>query len=162
MLFRCQAGRRAKLARNLRLVLGDEISAAAAQQVAREWFRLVSCEPVDVRRLRHEARPLRRLVEIRGREHLEAALAAGKGAILCSGHFGSGASVFSVLHTSGIPVTSIGRWWYNYEDRVSSAQRWFWDRVYAGPVRRLRQRPRIEPWPAPARGRGAGSCRAPR
>jgi phosphatidylinositol dimannoside acyltransferase len=146
-LFRCQAGRRTELARNLRLVLGDELSAAAAQQVTREWFRLCSCEPVDVSRLRHGARPLRRLVEIRGREHLEAALAAGKGAILCSGHFGSCASGFSVLHASGFPVTSIGRWWYNYEARVSPAQRWFWDRVYARPVRRHRQRPHIEPWP---------------
>ena len=35
-LFRCQAGRRAELARNLRLVLGNELSAAAAQQVTRD------------------------------------------------------------------------------------------------------------------------------
>ena len=75
-------------------MLGDELSAAAAQQVTREWFRLFSCEAVDVKRLRHGARPLRRLVEIRGREHLEAALAAGKGAILCTGHFGSYSSGF--------------------------------------------------------------------
>jgi phosphatidylinositol dimannoside acyltransferase len=146
-LFRCQAGRRARLARNLRLVLGNELSAAAAQQAAREWFRLFSCEAVDVKRLRHGARPLRRLVEIRGREHLEAALAGGKGAILCTGHFGSCSSGFSVLHASGFPVTSIGRWWWNYTAGVSSAQRWFWDRVYAEPVRRHRQRPHIEPWP---------------
>ena len=150
-LFRCQAGRRTELARNLRLVLGDELSAAAAQQVTREWFRLASCEAVDVKRLRHGARPLRRLVEIRGREHLEAALAAGKGAILCTGHFGSCSSGFSVLHASGFPATTIGRWWYNYtaglSRAVSSAERWFWDRVYARPVRRHRQRPHIEPWP---------------
>ena len=150
-LFRCETGRRAELARNLRLVLGDELSAAAAQQVTREWFRLFSCEPVDVRRLRHGARPLRRLVEIRGREHLEAALAAGKGAILCTGHFGSHNSGFSVLHASGFPVTTIGRWWYNYtagmSSAVSPAQRRFWDFVYARPLLRHRQRPNIEPWP---------------
>jgi phosphatidylinositol dimannoside acyltransferase len=146
-LFRFEVARRTELARNLRLVLGNELSAAAAQQVTREWFRLFSCEAVDVKRLRHGARPLRRLFEIRGREHLEAALAAGKGAILCTGHFGSCSSGFSVLHASGFPVTSIGRWWYNYETRVSSAERWFWDRVAARPVRRLRQRPHIEPWP---------------
>ena len=146
-LFRCQAGRRTELARNLRLVLGDELSAAAAQQVTREWFRLASCEAVDVKRLRHGARPLRRLVEIRGREHLEAALAAGKGAILCTGHFGSCSSGFSVLHASGFPATDIGRWQYNYIPGLSSAQRWFWDRVYARPLLRHRQRPNIEPWP---------------
>jgi len=147
LLFWCQAGRRTELARNLRLVLGDELSAAAAQQVAREWFRLFSCEAVDVKRLRNGARPLRRLVEIRGREHLEAALAAGKGAILCTGHFGSCNSGFSMLHASGFPATDIGRWQYNYILGLSSAQRWFWDHVYARPLLRHRRRPNIEPWP---------------
>ena len=146
-LFRFEVARRTELARNLRLVLGNELSAAAAQQVTREWFRLFSCEAVDVKRLRRRARPLRRLVEIRGREHLEAALAAGHGAILCTGHFGSCSSGFSVLHANGVPITSIGRWWWNYTAGVSSGQRWFWDRVYARPVRRHRQRPHIEPWP---------------
>ena len=145
-LFRSQAGTRTEVARNLRLVLGDELSPAAAQQVTREWFRLASCEMVDVKRLRRRARPLRRLVEIRGREHLEAALAAGKGAILCTGHFGSTSSGFSVLHASGFPVTGIGRWWYKYEPGISSAERRLWD-FYLRPVRRHRQRPHIEPWP---------------
>ncbi len=157
VLFRCQAGKRKELARNVRLVLGDELSPAAAQQVVRGWYRLTSCSPVDVKRLRRGARPLQRLVEIRGREHLEAALTAGKGAILCSAHFGSYASGLSVLHASGFPVTHIGRWDhnYNYDYRVnynvrvgvSSAERWFWERVYARPVMRYRQRPNIEPWP---------------
>ena len=146
-LFRRQAGKRIELARNLRLVLGDELSPAAAQQVTRDWFRLASCEAVDVMRLRHRARPLRRLVEIRGREHLEAALAAGKGAILCSAHFGSYDSGFSALHASGFPVTTIGRWQHKYTASLSSAERRFWDRVYARPVQRHRQRPNIEPWP---------------
>ena len=150
-LFRCRAGERTEMARNLRLVLGNELSPAAARQVTREWYRLFSCVAVDVKRLRRGARPLRRLVEIRGREHLEAALAAGKGAILCTGHFGSYDSGFSVLHASGFPVTSIGRWWWNYtagiSHAVSSGERRFWDRVYARPVLRCRQRPNIEPWP---------------
>ena len=131
-LFRCQAGKRTEVARNLRLVLGDELSPAAAQQVTRDWFRLASCEAVDVKRLRHRARPLRRLVEIRGREHLEAALAAGKGAILCTGHFGSHDSGFSVLHASGFPVTTIGRWRYKYKADLSSAERRFWDTSTSG------------------------------
>jgi lauroyl/myristoyl acyltransferase len=146
LLFRCQAGKRTEIARNLRLVLGDELSPTEQQQVTREWFRLASCEAVDVKRLRHGARPLRRLVEIRGREHLEAALAAGKGAILCTGHFGSHLSGFSVLHATGFPVTSIGRWWYKYDADISSVERRLWD-LYSRPVRRHRQRPNIEPWP---------------
>jgi lauroyl/myristoyl acyltransferase len=149
--FRCRAGKRTELIRNLRLVLGEELSPAAARQVTRDWFRLVSCEAVDVKRLRHSARPLLRLVEIHGRQHLEAALAAGKGAVLCTGHFGSFTSSFAALHASGFPVTTIGRWWFNYTAgvsyRVSPAERLFWDRVYGRPLRRHQQRPNIEPWP---------------
>jgi len=147
LLFRCQAGKRTELARNLQLVLGNELSLAAVQQVTRDWFRFASCEAVDMKRLRHRARPLRRLVEINGREHLEAALAAGKGAILCCGHFGSYDSGFSVLHDSGFPVTTIGRRTHVYATGRSSAERWFWEVAYSTPLRRHRQRPNIEPWP---------------
>jgi lauroyl/myristoyl acyltransferase len=38
-LFRCQGGKRTEVARNLRLVLGNELSPAAVQQLTREWFR---------------------------------------------------------------------------------------------------------------------------
>jgi lauroyl/myristoyl acyltransferase len=147
LLFRYQAGKRTEVVRNLQLVLGNDLSPAAAQQVARDWFRLPSCRAVDMKRLRRGTRPLQRLVEIRGREHLEAALAAGKGAILCSAHFGSHDCGFSVLHASGIPITTIGRWQQNYRVGLSSAERRFWELTYVRPVLRYRQRPNIEPWP---------------
>jgi lauroyl/myristoyl acyltransferase len=146
-LFWCSAEKRKWLARNLQAVLGNELNPAAVQQATRESFRLASCEVVDLKRLRNGARPLKRLVEIHGREHLEAALATGKGAILCTGHFGSFLSGFSVLHASGFPITTIGRWGYKYTAGLSSAERWFWDRFHARPVRRHQQRPNIEPWP---------------
>jgi Kdo2-lipid IVA lauroyltransferase/acyltransferase len=146
LLFRCRARKRTEVARNLQLVLGDDPS-LSAQQVVRDWFRLGSCRAVDAKRLRRGAQPLRRLVEIRGQEHLEAALAAGKGAILCSAHFGSIDCGFSVLHASGFPITTIGRWPHNYTAGISSAERRFWELVYVRPVLRYRQRPNIEPWP---------------
>lgn len=146
-LFRSQAGKRTELTRNLRQVLGGELGQeAAAHRVTRDWFRLASCEAVDVMRLRHSGRPLRRLVEIRGREHLEAALAAGKGAIVCSAHFGSFDTGFSMLGASGFPVTTIGRWQHKYTASLSSAERRLWELVYARPLRRHRHRPNIEPW----------------
>lgn len=146
-LFRHHAAERIELACNLRQVFGNELSAESVQDVTREWFRLASCEAVDVKRLRHTGRPLRRLVEIRGREHLEAALAAGKGAILCSAHFGSFDSAFSMLNACGFPVTTIGRWQHKYTANMSPAERRFWDLVYARPLQRMRHRPNIEPWP---------------
>jgi KDO2-lipid IV(A) lauroyltransferase len=145
LLFRCQAGKRTEVARNIRLVLGNDLSPAAAQQVTRDWFRFASCQVIDIKRLRHSAQPLRRLVEIHGREHLEAALTAGKGAILCSAHFGSHRSGFSLLHASGFPLTSIGRRAIRRTDH-SPAERRFWDLAYR-PVRRYRQRSAIEPLP---------------
>jgi lauroyl/myristoyl acyltransferase len=143
--YRSRSGKRAELIRNLRQLPGDEPDPDAAQRLTRQWFRFASCEAVDVMRLRYRARPLRRLVEIRGQEHLEAALAGGKGAILCSAHFGSYDCAFSLLGASGFPVTTIGRWQHNYTAGLSSAERRFWDIVYARRVRRHR-RPNIEPW----------------
>src|SRR5260370_20810983 len=77
-------------------------------------------------RLRRKGRRLRRLVEIRGREHLEAALTAGKGALLCSAHFGSFDSGFSMLGASGFKVTTIGRWQHRYTAGLSGAERRLW------------------------------------
>jgi KDO2-lipid IV(A) lauroyltransferase len=144
--FRYRRGKRAEVVRNLRELLGDDLSPDAAQELTRQWFRYASCNAIDVMRLRYRAKPLRRLVEIRGREHLDAALAGGRGAILCSAHFGSFDSAFSLLGASGFPVTTIGRWQHNYTAGLSSAERRFWDFVYARRLRRHRHRPNIEPW----------------
>ena len=144
--YRSRHGKRNELVRNLRQLPGDEPGPDAAEQLARQWFRFASCQVIDVMRLRYQARPLRRLVEIRGREHLEAALAGGKGAILCSAHFGSYDCAFSLLGASGFPVTTIGRWQHNYTAGLSSAERRFWDLVHARRVRHHQRRPNIEPW----------------
>jgi len=149
---RYRAGKRSEIVGNLRRVLGDELGPGEAERVAREFFRMTSCEVIDVIRLRGRARSLGKLVEIRGREHLDAALAAGKGAILCTAHFGSFNSAFSLLHAGGFPLTSIGRSpAYNSPD-MSSAERRLWEFVYVRRLRRHRQRPRIEPLPGRLRG----------
>jgi len=146
-LFRSDPRKRGEIVRGLRQVLGEEFSQQEAERVARDIFRIRTCEVIDLMRLRGRARSLGRLVEIRGREHLDAALAGGKGAMLCTAHFGSYDCAFSLLHASGFPVTSIGRWWWNYPPGESSAERRMWDFVFARRVLRHRQRPHIEPWP---------------
>jgi len=147
LAFRFWPEKRSEIVRNLRQVLGDELSEQEAAHLARDIFRIRSCEVIDLMRLRGRARSLGKLVEVRGRQHLDAALAAGKGAILCSAHFGSYDCAFSLLNASGFPVTSIGRWWWNYPPEGSSAVRRMWDFVFARRVHRHRQRPNIEPWP---------------
>jgi len=142
--FRYRTQKRSEIVTNLRRVLGDELGPEEAEGLAREFFRMISCEVIDVIRLRGRARSLGKLVEIRGREHLEAALAGGKGAILCSAHFGSCSSAFSLLHAGGFPLTSIGRSVSNQMPGVSSAELRLWEFVYSRRLRRHRQRPGIE------------------
>jgi KDO2-lipid IV(A) lauroyltransferase len=144
--FRHSPERPAIVKRNLLQVFGDRLSPAEAERLAREFSRAQSCEVIDIMGLRNGMRPLRKLVELRGREHLEAAMAAGKGAILCSAHVGSYASAFSLIHASGFPVTSIGRWWWKYDPNASPAARRFLDYAYARRLLRYRQGPNIEPW----------------
>ena len=145
--FRSWPDKRSEVVHNLRQVLGEELGQDETERVARDVFRIRSCEVIDLMLLRGRARSLGRLVEIRGREHLDAALAGGKGAILCSAHSGSYLCAFSLLHASGSPVTSIGRWWWNYPPGETSAERRIWNFVFARRVLRHRQRPNIEPWP---------------
>jgi lauroyl/myristoyl acyltransferase len=147
LTFRCWPDKRREVLRNLGQVLGEELSADEATRLARDVFRIRSCEVIDLMLLRGRARPLERLVEVRGREHLDAALAGGKGAILCTAHFGSYLFAFSRIHKDGFPVTSIGRWWWRYPPGGSSVVRKVWDYVFARRVLWHRQRPSIEPWP---------------
>jgi KDO2-lipid IV(A) lauroyltransferase len=142
--FRHRAGQRAEIERNLRQVLGDEVSPAEAERLTREFFRMRSCEVIDVMLLRDRARALGKLVEIRGREHLDAALATGKGAILCSAHFGSYNSAFSLIHASGFPLTSTGRSLDTQMPGISAVERRLLDYAYIRRLQRHRQRPGIE------------------
>lgn len=130
--------------------LRDELAIDAipddVERWARDFWRFRACEVIDVMRLRGQARSLSPLVEIQGREHLEEALAEGRGAILCSAHFGSYMSAFSLLQLSGFPITCLGRWDWHYHDELSKVEVRFWDLVFSRRVLRHRQRPNIEPW----------------
>jgi KDO2-lipid IV(A) lauroyltransferase len=107
--YRLDRSKRKYIMQGLEAVFGDQMSPAERIRVTRDYFRLCSCEAVDVMHLAGKGRLLARLVEIRGLEHIEGALAAGKGGILCSAHFGSYDSCFSLLGARGFPITVIGR-----------------------------------------------------
>ena len=145
-IYRNWDAKREEIKLNLRRVLGD-LGPAETERLTRDFFRFASCEVIDVMRLRGRARALGELVDIRGREHLDAALAQGKGVILCSAHFGSHLCVSSLLHADGYPLTTIGRWRWRYDDGTAAMEGKFWDFVHARRVLRHRARPNIEPWP---------------
>jgi len=127
--FRCWLDKssREEITYVLERVLGGQLSPEERTRVVRDFFRLRSCETVDAMRLAGSGRSLARLVKMRGLEHIEAALAAGKGAILCSAHFGSVNCSFSLLGSLGFPVTLVARW--SYEDDHSFPILRFFDRL---------------------------------
>lgn len=132
--------------RRLRRVLGEELLPEDVEAFSREFCRRRACEVIDLMRLNGDGRALRSLVEIRGREHLHAALEGGRGAILCSAHVGSYLSTFSLLHADGVPLTNVGRWDWNYHRQLSRLEKRFWDLAYSRRVLRYRQRANLEPW----------------
>lgn len=140
--YRYRDTEREGIMRNLEDILGDQLSPAERAGVTRDFFRHRSCMMVDTMRLAGKGRALARLVEIRGLEHIEAALAAGKGAVICSAHFGFYDGCFSLIGACGFPVTTIGRW------RPQSKLRWpYWGLIYLKLASRHRRRPNIEPRP---------------
>ena len=141
--YRLDASKREQLMRNLEMALDDNYSQAERVLLVRDFFRRKSCEAIDVMRLAGRGRALKRLVEIRGLEHVEAALAAGKGAIICSTHFGSFNSAFSLIGASGFPVTVVGDWRSTLV-RMSPVQRVLWRLVHETRLERHRRGPNIE------------------
>lgn len=100
---------RQKVLDNLRDVFGEQLDAAERDQIARHYFRNLSCQLMDELRLHGHAEGIVDLVEIRGLEHVEAALAGGKGALLCTGHVGSFAVGLALLARRGLLVTIVRR-----------------------------------------------------
>ena len=126
----------------LKEVLGDQLNPAERTQVMRKYFRLRACGAIDQPRLAGRGRALSRLVEIRGLEHIEAALAAGKGAIIATLHVGSYDSCFSLIGAHGFPITVIGRIQTKFDRPI---ERFFFQRFIQKPLKRHVNRPNIEP-----------------
>lgn len=144
--YRWETSRRDEIMRCLESVLGDQLNTEERARVTRDFFRLRSCFSVDQARLAGNGRALMRLVEVRGLEHIEAALAGGKGAILCCAHFGSFNCGLSLLGAYGFPVTVFGRWASSNVDRKqSSIERFFYRLLVQKILARHRRQTNIEP-----------------
>jgi lauroyl/myristoyl acyltransferase len=141
--YRLDSTAREQILRNLHKVLGDQLSPEERHQTTRDFFRRRSCEAIDVMRLAGKGRALARLVEIRGLEHIEAALADGKGVIICSAHFGLYNGGFSLIGACGFPVTTVGDWRSSWAN-MSPIKRILYRLVHENHLEHHR-RPNIEP-----------------
>ena len=144
MHYRWDRTKREQILECLKGVLGDQLSSEERHIVTRDYLRLRSCEAVDVMRMVGNGQALARFVEIRGLEHIEAALANGKGAILCGAHFGSYNCGFSLIGMKGYTVTAIGRWPSKEDRNRSVLERFFFKYLFQKPLEHHR-RPNIQP-----------------
>ncbi len=91
--------------RHLERVFGDRFDRGGLLAIARESYRNFGRMTFEYARFpRLTERDVERLITLTGGEHLDAALAEGKGAILVAGHFGNW-EVLSTLARRGYPLT---------------------------------------------------------
>ncbi len=80
----------------------------ATRRMARACFRSLGRNAVDLPRLRRiSRRELLDLVEVRGQEHLDAALARGRGVIGIAPHVGNWEVLAAALAARGVPLTAV-------------------------------------------------------
>jgi KDO2-lipid IV(A) lauroyltransferase len=94
----------------LDFVFGPRMTPRARNETARDYFRNRACMRVDAIRLTGDGRRLIQSTTIRGEEHLRQALKDGKGALLCSAHYGSVRVGAALLGARGFPVTLVAIW----------------------------------------------------
>lgn len=93
---------------NLRHVLGAEAPSARIETVAREIFRNQARNYYDLFRVASLSDgQIERLVTVHGLEHLDAALAAGKGLIAVTAHFGNLDVVAQAFALHNYPITVV-------------------------------------------------------
>jgi KDO2-lipid IV(A) lauroyltransferase len=101
-LFR---GFRTRSTANLRLALGDRLSAGEIDSVVRQTLRnfLRSCVEIGVA-LESSDDKIKAEIAVVGRKHLDAALAKGKGVLLLSAHLGNFFLVGCRIAVDGLPA----------------------------------------------------------
>ncbi|HEV2139108.1 MAG TPA: lysophospholipid acyltransferase family protein [Nitrososphaerales archaeon] len=114
-------GSRKLITADLEKLLGDRLSPENRRDLVREYFRQRSCDFLEILSISKNPRLFLGHVIVSGREHLDSALARGKGAILCSAHFGKPEVCCAVLGALGIPVTGIT--WWSFKTKQSHSQK---------------------------------------
>jgi lauroyl/myristoyl acyltransferase len=106
--YRLDAGRREALRANLRQVLGPPVAPAELEAVVRRGFATYGRYWVEAFRLEDlPPEEIRQRLHLEGREHLDAAVAAGRGTIFASPHVGNWDAGGAWLAASGYPATAV-------------------------------------------------------
>lgn len=95
---------------NLQWAFGQHVTPAQRRAIVREAFRTLGQSAVELLRLPQIDRAyVERYVTVQGREHLDAALARGRGIIFLTGHFGNWELSSIVGGITGYPMVVLAR-----------------------------------------------------
>ena len=110
-LLRLATGKRQVIAReNIHAALGDQLSEAEVRRICRRSMRnLVESMLYLLRLPVTTAEQLNQMVAFSGVEHLERALAAGKGVLIVTAHFGNWELLGARIVVAGYPLQAVAR-----------------------------------------------------
>ena len=92
----------------LRLAFGEEEIPGGEQRVLRDTFRLAMYNEMEVLRYPHlNPDTVDDVCVVEGREHLDAAIERGKGAVVLIGHFGANQMIMPALGHKGYPMNQL-------------------------------------------------------
>ncbi len=95
---------------NLSLALGKEKTTQEIDQICRETFKNIAKDMAEMGRcLDYDETYLKNFIRLEGKEHLDQALAQGKGAIALSAHFGNFPLMCLRLVKEGYPFLVVAR-----------------------------------------------------
>ena len=142
LLYRCDSDTRKEIEQLIQSAIEGKDLIPSLESVTRAYFRNKSCSVVDGMRLLGDGKALSRLVEVRGLNYLDAAIAGGKGVVLFSSHSLAG-SAYALLGAQGYPITMIGRW--SSKGDINKPILFILSRLYRGrPVTNNFRRPLVE------------------
>ncbi len=107
MAYRFAAKQRRIALDSLSVAFGKEKTPAQIEKIARDCFTFMAKSGVELVFLTDKPLLLKKRVILEGRENLDRALSAGKGAILVSAHFGNFPLLLACLAVEGYPAAGI-------------------------------------------------------
>ena len=109
LIFRLAGSERTRTIRQLTMALGKEKTASEIEAIACRVFMHFAAISVDFVRLPDIIRQgINNLIDTQGMEHLDKAMAEGKGVIMITGHFGNWELLGAWLAQNGYPLKVVG------------------------------------------------------
>ena len=129
LLFRLLRARAQVAVDNLKLIYGDRLEAAQRSKLARRNFAHIGAVAFECLHVAARPRSLGRILRLEGREHLDRALAQGRGVVAFSAHVGN----FYLLGAALCRAYPNFRWLFRdpSDPDVSAVYRWLLKRLGA-------------------------------